>query len=283
MRRWRRCEATADVPKPLVADVTSESDVQRLVRARLPHLRTTRHHGVQCRIRLLRHRRGNADADHAADDGRELHGHVLRCPRGAASLSRRGRGHLIIVSSIVGQRGIAMMSGYSATKAAQVAFAESLRTEFNGTGIAISVVLPVSTETEFRSAMERDYGYSVSGLGPKQSVDDVARCDCRVRAKAEARGVSARIGARAGDRQCRRTGLHRQGREEIRSAPRGPLSAGRSTGARSSFDLAMAIAHARSRRRRPCGHRRWMGPRSVDGAPVQRPRSRGVRAGPPIG
>src|SRR5205085_2736392 len=91
-----------------------------------------------------------------------------------AHFRARGRGHLIIVSSIVGQRGIAMMSGYSATKAAQVAFAESLRTEFNGTGIAISVVLSVSTETEFRSAMERDYGYSVSGLGPKQSVDDVA-------------------------------------------------------------------------------------------------------------
>jgi short-subunit dehydrogenase len=84
-------------------------------------------------------------------------------------------GHLIIVSSIVGQRGIAQMSGYSATKAAQVGFAESLRTEFNGTAIAVSVVLPVSTETEFRSAMERDYGHSVSGLGPKQSVDDVAR------------------------------------------------------------------------------------------------------------
>jgi short-subunit dehydrogenase len=84
------------------------------------------------------------------------------------------RGHLIIVSSIVGQRGIALMSGYSATKAAQVAFAESLRTEFHGTEIAVSVVLPVSTETEFRSAMQRDYGYTLSGLGPKQSVDEVA-------------------------------------------------------------------------------------------------------------
>jgi short-subunit dehydrogenase len=84
-------------------------------------------------------------------------------------------GHLIIVSSIVGQRGIAQMSGYSATKAAQVGFAESLRTEFNGTAIAVSVVLPVSTDTEFRSAMSRDYGQSVSGLGPKQSVDHVAR------------------------------------------------------------------------------------------------------------
>jgi short-subunit dehydrogenase len=84
-------------------------------------------------------------------------------------------GHLIIVSSIVGQRGIAQMSGYSATKAAQVGFAESLRTEFSGTSIAVSVVFPVSTVTEFRSAMKRDYGQSVTGLGPTQSVDDVAR------------------------------------------------------------------------------------------------------------
>jgi short-subunit dehydrogenase len=86
-----------------------------------------------------------------------------------------GRGHLIIVSSIVGQRGIALMSGYSATKAAQVGFAEALRTEFAGSAIHVSVVYPVSTDTEFRSAMQRDYGYTVAGLGPKQPVDVVAR------------------------------------------------------------------------------------------------------------
>ena len=86
----------------------------------------------------------------------------------------QGRGHLVIVSSIVGQRGIAQMSGYSATKAAQVGFAESLRAEFAGTGIHVSVVYPVSTETEFRDAMTRDYGHSVRGLGPKPSADTVA-------------------------------------------------------------------------------------------------------------
>src|SRR5829696_2644905 len=57
---------------------------------------------------------------------------------------RNGHGHLIVVSSIVGRRGIAQMSGYSATKAAQVGFVESLRTEFLGTGLHASVVLPVS-------------------------------------------------------------------------------------------------------------------------------------------
>jgi len=97
------------------------------------------------------------------------------------------RGHLIIVSSIVGQRGIARMSGYSASKAAQVGFAESLRAEFAGSDIHVSVVYPVSTETGFRSAMTRDYGHSVAGLGPKQSVDDVARAivGCVQRPRAE--------------------------------------------------------------------------------------------------
>ena len=88
---------------------------------------------------------------------------------------RQGHGHLIFISSIVGKRGIGLMSGYTATKAAQAGFAESLRTEFEGTKIHISTVFPISTETEFRTAMARDYGHRVSGLGPRQSVDQVAR------------------------------------------------------------------------------------------------------------
>ena len=91
----------------------------------------------------------------------------------------QGHGHLVIVSSIVGRRGIEQMSGYSATKAAQVGFAESLRAEFNGTAIHVSVVYPISTETEFRHAMERDYGHSVTGLGPKQPVEAVAAAIAR--------------------------------------------------------------------------------------------------------
>ena len=96
--------------------------------------------------------------------------------RAALPIFRRQRcGHLMIVASIVGRRAIASMSAYCATKAAQAGFAESLRAEFVGTDIEVSLVLPVSTETEFRSAMQRDYGSAVSGLGPRQSVDDVAQ------------------------------------------------------------------------------------------------------------
>ena len=134
----------------------------------------------------------------------------------------QSHGHLIVISSIVGQRGIALMSGYSATKAAQVGFVESLRTEFSGTRIAVSVVLPVSTDTEFRHAMERDYGHSVSGLGPTQSMDDVARavvrCVQRPRAEvyphASARALTIVNAIVPGltDRIVRKYGRRREGR-----------------------------------------------------------------------
>lgn len=87
---------------------------------------------------------------------------------------RQAAGHLFIMSSIVGRRGIAGMSAYSATKAAQLGFAEALRTELLGTGINVTIVFPVSTRTEFHDAMKRDYGHAVEGLGPKQTADDVA-------------------------------------------------------------------------------------------------------------
>jgi short-subunit dehydrogenase len=84
-------------------------------------------------------------------------------------------GHLIFVSSIVARRGIAFMGGYTATKAAQSGLAEALRTEFAGTSIHVSCIYPISTETEFHDAMARHYGHRVTGLGPRQPVDVVAR------------------------------------------------------------------------------------------------------------
>lgn len=83
-------------------------------------------------------------------------------------------GHIIIVSSIVGQRGIGFASAYSASKAAQIGLAEGLRTELKGTGIEVSVVIPVSTRTEFHEAMRRDFGHAVSGHGPRQDASVVA-------------------------------------------------------------------------------------------------------------
>jgi len=88
---------------------------------------------------------------------------------------RQGSGHIIIVSSIVGKRGVPYMGAYSATKFAQVGLAECLRSELLDTGIHVSVVYPVSTETEFFDVMSRETGTTVTrAYGPRQSVDVVA-------------------------------------------------------------------------------------------------------------
>ena len=133
---------------------------------------------------------------------------------------RQGHGHLIIVSSIVGHRGIAQMSGYSATKAAQIAFAESLRAEFAGTRIHVTDVVPVSTETEFREAMARDFGHDVRGLGPRQSADTVARAVVKCigkavpevypHAKSRALTILNAVAPGVADRLVRRYGRRRE-------------------------------------------------------------------------
>jgi short-subunit dehydrogenase len=88
---------------------------------------------------------------------------------------RQEHGHLVIVSSIVGKRGVPYMGAYAATKFAQVGLAECLRAEVEGTPIHVSVVYPVSTDTEFFEVMSRETGTQVMrGRGPKQTVETVA-------------------------------------------------------------------------------------------------------------
>jgi NAD(P)-dependent dehydrogenase (short-subunit alcohol dehydrogenase family) len=95
--------------------------------------------------------------------------HLLQAPRA----------NLIVVSSIVGRRGLGWGGAYAATKFAQVGLAESLRVELAGTPVRVGVVFPVSTETEFRDAMAREQGFAIQGHGPRQSADHVARAIVR--------------------------------------------------------------------------------------------------------
>jgi short-subunit dehydrogenase len=85
-----------------------------------------------------------------------------------------GRGHLFIMSSIVGRRGVPRMSAYAATKFAQAGLGESVRAELAGTDIHVTMVYPISTETEFRGALAREWGVEVAGVGPRQSPEHVA-------------------------------------------------------------------------------------------------------------
>ena len=90
-------------------------------------------------------------------------------------LRRQGAGHVIIVSSIVGKRGVPYMGAYSATKFAQVGLGECLRAELLGTNIHVTLVFPVSTESEFFDVMSRQTGTAVTrAMGPRQRVEVVA-------------------------------------------------------------------------------------------------------------
>jgi len=89
----------------------------------------------------------------------------------------QGHGHVINVSSIVGQRGVPYRSVYSATKFALGGLSEALRVELAGTGIRVSLVYPITTATEFHDVESRRAGPGL--LGPVQSSEHVARCILR--------------------------------------------------------------------------------------------------------
>jgi short-subunit dehydrogenase len=97
------------------------------------------------------------------------------------------RGHLIAISSIVGRRGVGGSAVYAATKAAQIAFIESLRAEFRGTGLHASVVFPIATKTDFHETIRREFGREVGASGPRQTAERVAQAivDCIVRPRPE--------------------------------------------------------------------------------------------------
>ena len=69
----------------------------------------------------------------------------------------RGQGHIVLVSSINGKKGMAGSAAYSATKFAQVGLGEALWAELKDFGIKVSVICPGYTETEFHSLAARDF------------------------------------------------------------------------------------------------------------------------------
>jgi short-subunit dehydrogenase len=63
------------------------------------------------------------------------------------SMQQRGGGEILINASVAGYRGLPFAAPYGASKAALIAFAESLRTELQGSGVALRVINPGFVKT----------------------------------------------------------------------------------------------------------------------------------------
>ncbi|MBI3402888.1 MAG: SDR family NAD(P)-dependent oxidoreductase [Acidobacteria bacterium] len=160
---------------PIVADVTREADMTAMVAQAVE--RFGRLDVMMCNAGF-----GVAGAidDITPDQMRQLmdvnYLGTFFAARAAMPVFRtQGHGHVIMVSSIVGKRGVPFMGAYSATKFAQVGLAECLRAEVLGSDIHVTVVYPVSTETEFFDVMSKQTGMAVTrAYGPRQDVTIVA-------------------------------------------------------------------------------------------------------------
>jgi short-subunit dehydrogenase len=181
-RRADRLEAVAAEVRaaggealPIVADVTRADEVRRFVETAVEHF---------SRIDVMLCNAGFAIAgaidDITPDQMQRLvavnYMGTYHAVHAILPVFRRQEGgHVIIVSSIVGKRGVPYMGAYAATKFAQVGLAECLRAEVAGSNIHVSVVYPISTDTEFFEVMTRETGTTVTRAhGPRQEVSVVA-------------------------------------------------------------------------------------------------------------
>jgi short-subunit dehydrogenase len=90
-------------------------------------------------------------------------------------MRRQGRGHIINIASIAGKRGLPYSGAYSATKFAMIALSEAVRVELAGSGVDVSIVCPIWTDTEFFDAMKNPYHRKLKPVGPTQSAAQVAQ------------------------------------------------------------------------------------------------------------
>jgi NAD(P)-dependent dehydrogenase (short-subunit alcohol dehydrogenase family) len=109
----------------------------------------------------------NATAQRMVDIN--LHGVIYGSKLALARFAARGRGHLVNMASITGKAGTAGGVTYSATKHGVVGLSEAIRQEFRGSGINVSVVMPIGVNTELYSGVPQ-----IRGMRTPEP-DDVAR------------------------------------------------------------------------------------------------------------
>jgi NAD(P)-dependent dehydrogenase (short-subunit alcohol dehydrogenase family) len=108
---------------------------------------------------------------------------LVRVTRAALPLLRkRAPGSQVInVSSVLGHRGLPLLGGYGASKAAVNLLTESLRAELATEGISVLLVSPGLTETEFRDARLNAEGWKQDAI-PLDAMSAEAVAHAMVRA-----------------------------------------------------------------------------------------------------
>ena len=97
-----------------------------------------------------------------------LHGMKIVLPR----LVRRGRGHVVNISSAAGKAPYPGGATYCGTKHFVVGVSETVRGELRGTGVDLSVVMPVVVDTELASGVGTARG--VPKLAPEHVAEAIA-------------------------------------------------------------------------------------------------------------
>ncbi|MGZ4181816.1 MAG: SDR family oxidoreductase [Solirubrobacteraceae bacterium] len=87
-----------------------------------------------------------------------LHGVIYGSKLALERFIPRNRGHLVNIASIAGKGGAANGATYCATKHAVVGLSEALRAELTGTGVEVSVVMPIGVNTELYSGVPQMRG-----------------------------------------------------------------------------------------------------------------------------
>ncbi len=83
----------------------------------------------------------------------------------------RRRGHLVQIASAAGKMGFAGGATYCATKHAVVGLSEAIKAELHGTGVDISVVMPVVVNTELGSGLPETRGFKA--VQPEEVADGI--------------------------------------------------------------------------------------------------------------
>lgn len=84
-----------------------------------------------------------------------LHGVIYGSKLALQRFRPRGRGHLVNLASMAGKSGVVHGATYAATKHAVVGLSDSLRQELRGSGIDVTVVMPVGVNTELYSGLQQ--------------------------------------------------------------------------------------------------------------------------------